>query len=138
VLGGWLGRARRSLRELRGESNTVRVAADYRHFTRISRLHARALRRWRPRPYAGAVAFFRSGDQPEAALLRFLELCHGPLEVVAVPGSHLEILEPPRVAGLATALEARLEIAASARRPWSPAGAGIDAVEPGARGRAES
>jgi thioesterase domain-containing protein len=138
VLGGWLGLARRSLRELRGESNTVRAPADYRHFTRISRLHARALRRWHPRPYAGAVAFFRSGDQPEAALRRFLELCHGPLEVIAVAGSHLEILEPPRVAGLATALEARLEIAASARRSGSPASIGVEAVEPVACGRAES
>jgi thioesterase domain-containing protein/SAM-dependent methyltransferase len=71
--------------------------------------HLAAVRRYRPRPYAGRSLLLRAAETPIAAPdYGWRPLLTGPCEVVEVPGSHESVVWPPHVHRLAEVLRTRL------------------------------
>jgi phthiocerol/phenolphthiocerol synthesis type-I polyketide synthase E len=83
----------------------------------VFKIHVRAMKTYRPRPYGGRVLFFRAAERraadpprPEAA---WIDLALAGIEVVVVPGDHGSLYQPPHVEGMAAKLERVLAAACS-------------------------
>ena len=87
--------------------------ADLARLVRVIRSNQAAMIAYRPRPYDGAVAFFRAADggtrfdEPREEPWR--PLVRGGLTVRVVPGNHLSMNLPPHAADLARALHEELD-----------------------------
>jgi thioesterase domain-containing protein len=90
---------------------------------RSHHLDALAIRRYRPRPYAGRVVLYRATEpsphdtmfwqvRPDDPALGWGEYCPGGLEVVPVSGHHYSLLDPPQVEVIARHLRAALRTGA--------------------------
>jgi thioesterase domain-containing protein len=76
----------------------------------VYKANARAAGLYEPRPYAGPVALFRAAEGSDAhAAARWGRLTAGPVEVVTVPGHHLNLLAEPHVRTLAELLALSLQ-----------------------------
>jgi amino acid adenylation domain-containing protein len=82
----------------------------------------KARARYSPKPYAGAIAFFRAQSQPTASdypLMGWEGLVKGRMDIYEVPGAHASIMAEPHLQVLATKLNQCLE-AAQAGNAASP------------------
>jgi thioesterase domain-containing protein/glycosyltransferase involved in cell wall biosynthesis len=92
--------------------------ADLRRHLELYRAHRRALRNYRPGPYAGPIALFRTaGVPPQIRLLPEADevtwgwplLVSGRIDSQVVPGSHATMLAEPHVRELAAAMQTWLQ-----------------------------
>jgi thioesterase domain-containing protein len=83
----------------------------------VYKANARAASLYEPKPYAGPVTLFRAGE--EEGDLGWGGLTPEPVEVVPVPGHHLNLLAEPHVRTLAQRLRLSLEAARSTSRTSS-------------------
>ena len=75
-----------------------------------------AARRYRPQPYAGKATLFWASTDLRASVDQvegWRALATGGLEVIEIPGTHLDLIKEPHVAELATKLSASLTKAQS-------------------------
>lgn len=86
----------------------------------VMQANRRALRRYRPGPYCGSVRLYCASDGPkgaaqdaEASLRR---LVSGRVDVVPVPGGHMDLMLEPGVGRVAAELERALRDAAAGAR----------------------
>ncbi|MCP4655733.1 MAG: AMP-binding protein, partial [bacterium] len=90
--------------DLLPELDLPRMRYLYRRFTS----HARAMRRYRPRPYPGKIVLFRPQARTAAdsgdPTLGWSELAHDGVELCSVPGDHFTMLREPHVQVLAERL----------------------------------
>jgi amino acid adenylation domain-containing protein len=73
----------------------------------VYKANSRAARAYEPRPYAGTVTLFQAAEGPQIS--GWERLTTRPVEVVAVPGHHLNLLAEPHVGTLARLLGLRLQ-----------------------------
>lgn len=99
----------------------------------VSLAHTRALRSYRPAPYAGSVQLFRALTQPDWPGMVFADatngwqaLVPGGVHVISVPGMHQHLLDPPWVDTLAAEFSralAEAQARASDARACAPSAA---------------
>jgi thioesterase domain-containing protein len=82
----------------------------------IYKANARAASLYEPKPYCGTVILFRAGEAEEGDF-GWSRLTPEPVEVVPVPGHHLNLLAEPHVRTLAQRLRLRLEKASARSAP---------------------
>jgi thioesterase domain-containing protein len=76
----------------------------------VYKANARAASLYEPKPYHGAVTLFRAGEATEGSLgFGWNRLTPEPVEIVPVPGHHLNLLAEPHVQILAQRLRLSLE-----------------------------
>jgi thioesterase domain-containing protein len=91
------------------------VPSHAKRFVYLRELSLRAMRRYRPQPYAGRLCLLRCEIQPSAALYRpdphlgWAGLAPNGIEVRQVPGSHGWHIREPHVQATARELMALLE-----------------------------
>jgi thioesterase domain-containing protein/acyl carrier protein len=79
------------------------------HLFAVYAAHVEAVRRYRPRPYAGPVTLLRATDSGVSTPdYGWGGLVTGPWQVVDVPGTHESVVWPPNVRWLAEALRDEL------------------------------
>jgi thioesterase domain-containing protein len=78
-------------------------------YVEIARNHTRACLLYKPMPYAGRIVLFKTDTGDHADTNHgWDDLALLGLDVLRVPGTHLNMLEPPHVQFLATHLERHL------------------------------
>lgn len=94
---------------------------------RVTLAHEHAMRTHRPRPYRGRLHLFRASTAPEWPGMLFddpsngwAQLARAGMDIIAVPGSHQYILDPPWVDSLVTEFARALRKAQDLHSPARP------------------
>jgi thioesterase domain-containing protein len=78
------------------------------HLFDVFKTHIEALLHYTPQPYDGRIVLLRSSDERDAwhrdPTLGWGSLSTKPLDIYAVPGDHVTMLEPPHLKTLAAQL----------------------------------
>jgi thioesterase domain-containing protein len=82
--------------------------SQFRRYREVDESHNSCLQRYQPQPYSGRITLFRSADT-EADPSLWLPFASEPVEVHAVPGHHMVMLDEPYVQSLAVQLQQCLD-----------------------------
>ena len=110
---GYFGLSARRFVKRRQRPGDKVVRAQSQTDAQAKELRDQLVRAYKPEPYDGAVTLFSVTKRPWFIrwdpMEQWNKILTGPLEIVAIPGDHMSMLQPPQVGILADAIRAILQ-----------------------------